>query len=51
MYHMIRTIHEHLRYKTFCTRYDTYRMILTTMDRDVNSADFNFGLLLIKPIK
>ena len=36
---MHRMIHEHLRYRIFCTRYDThriihvmYRTILTTMD-------------------
>ena len=30
MYH---TIYEHLRYKTFYTRYDMYRTILTTMGK------------------
>ena len=30
---MYRTIYEHLRYKTFHTRYDTYRIVLTTMGK------------------
>ena len=30
---MYRTIHEHLRYEIFCTRYDTYHTILATMHK------------------
>ena len=37
---MHRTIHEHLQYKTFCIRYDTYRKMLTTMVTSIFDNNF-----------
>ena len=34
MIHRYNTIHEHLQYETFCTRYDTYRVSYDTNNYD-----------------